>query len=318
MQRFYYKQNRLKQLRAFCTTARSQSMSKTAEQMFLSQPSISLLIQALEKDLQSHLFDRKGPKISLTNEGEILLELALPLVEGLESLPETFHDRCHNTVTGSLNIAAGESTTLYLLPTIVDRFTRQYPQIQVKLQNVPGREGLAMVLSGDVDLAVGPMTEIPNEIWYSPLVSYEPVLITPLGHPLAAQDRVSLQDIAPYGLILPPHTMSTRNYIDVVFQQHNFDYRVSMEAGGWEVIKKYVELDLGISIVTSICLTGKEKLARIPLTEYFPSRSYGLVLRRGKFISPATRKFIELLDADALDNFYQGTFPREEQSNKKS
>lgn len=318
MQRFYYKQNRLKQLRAFCNTARSQSMSKTAEQMFLSQPSISLLIQALEKDLQSHLFDRQGPRIQLTNEGKILLELALPLVEGMESLPDTFHDRCHNTVTGSLNIAAGESTTLYLLPKIVDRFTRLYPHIQVKLHNVPGRQGLAMVRAGDVDLAVGPMTEIPDEIWYSPLVSYEPVLITPLGHPLAAQRKVSLQDIAPYGLILPPHTMSTRNYIDMVFQQHNFDYRVSMEAGGWEVIKKYVELDLGISIVTSICLTGKEKLARIPLSEYFPVRSYGLALRRGKFISPATQKFIELLDANALENFYHGTFTADEQSNRSN
>ncbi|MFT5133178.1 MAG: DNA-binding transcriptional LysR family regulator [Gammaproteobacteria bacterium] len=314
MQRYYYKQNRLKQLRAFCSTARSQSMSKAAEQMFLSQPSISLLIQALEKDLETHLFDRLGPKLQLTNEGKILLELALPMVEGLEGLPETFHDRCHNTVTGSLNIAAGESTTLYLLPKIVERFTQQYPQIQVKLHNVPGRQGLSMVRRGDVDLAVGPMTEIPDEIWYSPLVSYEPVLITPQGHPLASQKKVSLQDIAPYGLILPPHSMSTRNYIDVVFQQHNFEYRVSMEAGGWEVIKKYVELDLGISIVTSICLTGKEKLARIPLSEYFPLRSYGLVLRRGKFISPATRKFIELLDVNALDNFYQGTFNIDKQS----
>lgn len=308
MERHHYKQNRLKQLRAFCHTARYKSMSRTAEQMYLSQPSISLLIQALEKDIKSHLFDRQGPRLQLTTEGEILLELALPLVEGLESLPEAFQDRCNNTVTGTLNIAAGESTTMYLLPEIVDRFTREYPQIQVKLHNVPGREGLSMVRSGDADLAVGPMTAIPDEIWYSPLVSYEPVLITPLGHPLSKKKKVSLQDILPYGLILPPHTMSTRNYIDVVFQQHNFDYNVSMEAGGWEVIKKYVSMDLGISIVTSICLSGKEKLVRIPLSEYFPVRSYGLALRRGKFISPASRKFIELVDKDALANFNQGTF----------
>lgn len=317
MTRFYYKQNRLKQLRAFCNTARSESMSRAAEQMFLSQPSISLLIQALEKDLKCSLFDRQGPRLQLTKEGKILLELALPLVEGLENLPDTFHDRCNYTVTGTLHIAAGESTTLYLLPRIVDRFTRRYPQIQVKLHNVPGKEGLSMVRSGDVDMAVGPMTEIPDEIWYSPLVSYEPVLITPLQHPLTKRKKVSLQDIAPYGLILPPHSMSTRNYIDVVFQQHNFDYRVSMEAGGWEVIKKYVELGLGISIVTSICLTGKEKLARKALTEYFPERSYGLVLRRGKFISPAAKRFIDLLDPAALDNFEQGTFAVPGLSNNK-
>ena len=308
MSRFYYKQNRLKQLRAFCSTARWKSMSRAAQHMYLSQPSISLLIQALEKDLSSRLFDRQGPRLQLTKEGKILLELALPLVEGLENLPETFNDRCNHTVAGTLHIAAGESTTLYLLPAIVDRFTQRYPQIQVKLHNVPGKEGLSMVRSGDVDMAVGPMTEIPDEVWYSPLVSYSPVLITPPEHPLAKRRKVSLQDIAEYALILPPHSMSTRNYIDVVFQQHNFDYRVSMEAGGWEVIKKYVELGLGISIVTSICLTGKEKLARIPLTEYFPERSYGVVLRRGKFLSPAARRFIDLLDPGALEGFQQGTF----------
>ena len=290
-------------------------MSRAAQHMYLSQLSISLLIQALEKDLSSRLFDRQGPRLQLTNEGKILLELALPLVEGLENLPDTFNDRCNHTVAGTLHIAAGESTTLYLLPAIVDRFTQRYPQIQVKLHNVPGKEGLSMVRSGDVDMAVGPMTEIPDEVWYSPLVSYAPVLITPPGHPLAKRQKVSLQDIANYALILPPHSMSTRNYIDVVFQQHNFDYKVSMEAGGWEVIKKYVELGLGISIVTSICLTGKEKLARIPLTEYFPERSYGVVLRRGKFLSPAARRFIDLLDPKALAGFQHGTFSASSVSN---
>jgi DNA-binding transcriptional LysR family regulator len=80
-----------------------------------------------------------------------------------------------------------------------------------------------------------------------------------------------------------------------VFQQHNLTFTVTLEAGGWEVIKKYVELGMGISIVTDICLTGSEKLARIPLTQYFPQRGYGLVLRKGRFLSPQARRFIEIL-----------------------
>ncbi|MCZ6525007.1 MAG: LysR family transcriptional regulator [Gammaproteobacteria bacterium] len=303
MQHNHYKQNRLKQLQAFCHAAQAQSMSKAAEKMFLSQPSISLLIKALEKDLGGHLFERRGPSIRLTTEGKMLLNLAMPLVEGIDSLAESFQEQCNNLVTGSLNIAAGESTTLYLLPDIVSRFAGRYPHIQVKLHNVPGREGLALVQKGEVDFAVGPMLGVPDDIWYSPLISYEPVLITPLGHPLTAKRRVSLQDISPYSLIMPPQSMSTRIIIDVVFQQHNIDFKVQMEAGGWEVIKKYVEMALGISIVTSICLTGNEKLSCIPLTDYFPVRSYGLVLRRGKFISPAARRFIEIMQPDALNSF---------------
>ena len=88
-----YKQNRLQQLRGFCFASQTGSMSKAAEKMFLSQPSVSLQIQALERELDARLFDRKGPKIELTHEGQILAELAQPLVDGFATLEETFNAR---------------------------------------------------------------------------------------------------------------------------------------------------------------------------------------------------------------------------------
>jgi len=302
--RLYYKQNRLKQLRAFCYAAQTGSISKAAEQMFLSQPSISLLVKALEKDLDNTLFERKGPKIQLTEEGRILLYLALPLVEGLETLPEAFNERCNNEISGKLNIAAGESTILYILPDIIKRFKQNYPHIQMKLSNVTGRDGLAMLRAGKVDFAVGSMLDVPDDIIYIPTLTYDPILITPLDHPLAKKKEISIADIGPYGLILPPRHLTTWRMVELVFQQHNVKYNVSLEAGGWEVIKKYVPLGLGISIVTSICLSGKEKLAIIPLNKYFPKRNYGVVVRRRKFISPAARRFFEMMDKDILEIFY--------------
>jgi DNA-binding transcriptional LysR family regulator len=68
-----------------------------------------------------------------------------------------------------------------------------------------------------------------------------------------------------------------------------------LEAGGWEVIKKYVELNLGISIVTGICLTGKEALVAIRFIKYFPKRTYGIVLHKEKLLSAAANRFIEML-----------------------
>ena len=84
--------------------------------------------------------------------------------------------------------------------------------------------------------------------------------------------------------------------VELVFEQRGLKFKVSLEAGGWEVIKKYVELGLGISIVTDVCLTGRERLGRIPLSDYFPRRSYGTVVRRGKFLSPQAKRFIEMMD----------------------
>ncbi|MBN2887686.1 MAG: LysR family transcriptional regulator [Chromatiaceae bacterium] len=292
----HYKQNRLKQLRAFCHAARTGSVSAAAEKIFLSQPTVSLQIQALEREFGTVLFERRGPKIKLTPEGELLFQMAEPLVEGMDKLHETFAIQSGRVDQGVLNIAAGESTILYILPDPVRAFVDQYPGIELKLHNVTGRDGLAMLRADEVDLAVGSMLEVPDDISYRPFVTYRPTLITPLEHPLAGRQEVTLEDIAPFGLILPPRHLSTWRMVDLVFRQHNLAYHVTLEAGGWEVIKKYVELGLGISIVTDVCLTGEERLNSIPLDQYFPKRSYGIVQRRGKFLSPQTKCFMKTLD----------------------
>ncbi|GJM05674.1 MAG: transcriptional regulator [marine bacterium B5-7] len=303
MSRFYYKQNRLKQLRAFCYAAQLKSMSKAAEQMFLSQPSISLLIQSLEKDLGQRLFVRKGPKIDLTPEGTTLFEMSLPLVEGLETLPESFEEKCRHSVIGSLNIAAVEAIILYTLPDIIKRYTGTFPDIHIKLNNCAAAIGVEKVRNGEVDFAIGSTLNVPDDVAYIPIYTFEPVLITPIGHPLATKKQISMHDISQHGLILSPQHMSTWQMVDLVFKQYNVDYKVNLEAGGWEVLKKYVENGLGVSIVTDICLSKNDNLEQVPLTQYFPKRTYGLFLRKGKVLSPAAREFIQCIDPKAMDLF---------------
>jgi len=302
----YYKQNRLKQLRAFCHTARAGSITLAAETLFLSQPSVSLQIQALERELGIVLFERRGPNIKLTPEGDVLYRLADPLVEGIDGIQQSFSAHCGRLETGELNIAAGESTILYILPEYMRQFAGDYPAIKLKLHNVTGRDGLAMIRADEADFAVGSMLDVPDDIVYRPIFTYGPALITPPDHPLAEKREVTLEDISPYGLILPPRHLSTWRMVDLVFRSHNLDYSVSLEAGGWEVIKKYVELGLGISIVTDVCLTGEERLARIPLDAYFPKRSYGIVLKKGKFLSPQARTFIDSMDPEFFRHFDAG------------
>jgi DNA-binding transcriptional LysR family regulator len=294
-QQLHYKQNRLKQLRAFCHAARTGSVSAAADFVSLSQPTVSLQIQALERELSTVLFERRGPKIRLTPEGELLYSLAQPLVEGMDKLHETFSAQCGRVDQGSLDIAAGESTILYLLPEPIRRFATQYPNVELRLHNVTGRDGLAMLRADEVDLAVGSMPDVPDDIHYHPVVTYDPALITPLDHPLANKPDVTLAEIAEHGLILPPRHLSTWRMVDLVFRQHDLPYHVTLEAGGWEVVKKYVALGLGVSIVTDLCLTGDEPLGRTSLMRFFPRRSYGIVLRRGRFLAPQAKRFQEIL-----------------------
>jgi DNA-binding transcriptional LysR family regulator len=75
---------------------------------------------------------------------------------------------------------------------------------------------------------------------------------------------------------------------------------VALEVGGWEVIKQYVAMGMGVSIITSICMTDADhdRLASRSLSEWFPSRSYGVIVRKGKYLSPQARAFIELIQPD--------------------
>jgi DNA-binding transcriptional LysR family regulator len=86
----------------------------------------------------------------------------------------------------------------------------------------------------------------------------------------------------------------------MVFAEHSLEYDVKLEVGGYDVIKKYVELGLGISIVMSHCLTGADHLHAVPLGRWFPKRTYGVVLRKGQPLSPAVERFVEMLRSDAL------------------
>ena len=302
-QRFYYKGDRLKPLRAFCQAARLGSISRAAEALFLSQPAVTLQLQALERDLQVRLLERSGRRLTLTREGAALYELARPLVEGLDGLEGEFRNKLKGLEASELHVAAGSSTILYLLPAIVQAFKKTHPTVQLVLHNVTGKDGLALLRSDAVDLAVGSMLDVPTDLSYAPVYSFDPMLIMAKDHPLAKKENLKLEDLSPHGLILPPKRLTTWRLVDLVFQQRRVPYTVALEVGGWEVIKQYVAMGLGISIVTGICLNeaDHEKLEIRNLRDYFPPRSYGVVVRKGKFLSAQARAFSDLVKPGAFE-----------------
>lgn len=295
-----YKGNLLKHLRAFCQTARLGTVSAAAEQLFVSQPSVSQQIRALEDELGQKLFDRQGPRMHLTPAGRTLFELARPLVERLDALPDEFARAFGRLDSGEIRIAAGESTILHLLPALLQRFRRQHPGIFVHLHNVTGADGMGLIRADEVDFAVGSMIDVPDDIAYKPIYGFKPVLIAHRDHPLARRSEITLADISPFGLILPPRRLTTYTLIDRVFQKHKLPFRVTLEVGGWEVIKKFVAQGMGISIVTSICLTDadRDQLITRDVSRWFPKRTYGVVMRKGDYLTPQARRFIELMSPD--------------------
>jgi DNA-binding transcriptional LysR family regulator len=291
-----YKQNRLQQLRGFCATVQTGSVTEAARRTHLSQPSVSLQIRALEDEFGCALFERQGRILKVTAEGKALYRMSMPLIEQFDALRNNF-DADRKELVGQITVAAGEATLLYVLPRFVKRFCSAHPQVEFRLLNVTGRDGVALLRSGEIDFAVGTLIQVPDDIEFRPVFKYDPVLITPLGHPLSKRRNITLEEISTYPLILPPSYQNTWKIVHVAFQRYNLTPKVKLEAQGWEIIKRYVEIGMGISIATSLCLTGKEKLEVINLKRYFPTRIVGVQLRRGAYISPQSRLFMEMMGA---------------------
>lgn len=298
--RFSYKSDRLKPLRAFCQTVRLGSVSRAAEALFVSQPAISLQLQALERELGVPLFERSGRRLVPSREGQLLYEMAQPLVENLDGLEARFRDKVRGLDAGGLNIAANSSTILYLLPKIVERFRLHYPDVRLTLHNAISADGTDLLREDAADLAIGSMTDVPADLSYAPAYRFEQVLIAPHDHPLAKGGELELADIARYPLVLPPKRQITYRLVDQVFQRHRIAYTVALEVGGWEVIKQYVAMGMGISIVPALCLNeaDRERLAARSMKRWFPERSYGVIVRRGKALSAQARAFIELIQPE--------------------
>jgi DNA-binding transcriptional LysR family regulator len=298
-----YRNDRLRQLRAFCFTAEAGSISRAAERLGLTQPSVSLQIQALERELETVLFERRGPKIRLTPEGEQLYAEAHHLVEGIDGLTGRFSEGNRPLDSGRIDIGAGETSTLYLLPATLERFMQTHPNVRVRLHHLSVNELIEALRHDHVDFAVGAILDMPDQLRYRAIYSHGLSLITPPDHPLARRDVITMRDLAGQDFVIPPQNMTTWRLISLVFQQHALQFEVRLEVGSWEAVKRYVGLGFGIAIVSNVCLTDPHpNIAVRSLPDVFPKRTYGAMSRRGRFLSPQARRFLEMMRPDYFDD----------------
>ena len=177
------KGDRLKQLRAFCYAARLGSISRAAEQLESSQPAVSLQVRTLEEELGLPLFERRKRHVALTRVGERFLELATPLVQGMDRLPDTFAERHHGIMTDILRIGAGQISASYLLPRYLHQFRQQHPGTRIEVRIGTGEERLRWLRSYELDLVVAAMDTPPPDLEFHSILASDPMLITPVDHP---------------------------------------------------------------------------------------------------------------------------------------
>ena len=290
--------NRLKQLRAFCQTARFGSISRAAEKLTWSQPSVSLQVSALEEELGLSLFERRRPHMTLSRAGESLYRFAMPLVQGMDRLPDTFAERHHGVMQNVLRIGAGQVSAMYLLPRFLEQFRQRYPEVRVDIKSGGGPDRLRWLRTYEIDLVIAAMDVPPPDLEFHSVLASGPMLITSLDHPLAGREVLSIEEAAAYPFVGPTPTHYARQAVETILRERGIVLDIVVEVDGWNVITKYVAAGVGISMVPDLCLTEHDRLWKIPITGVFRQRTYGAVTRRDGLLSLAERRLLRLMVAD--------------------
>ena len=287
----------LDQMRGFLETARERSFTKAAEKLFLTQPAISLQVKALEEQLGTRLFERRGKQVLLTEAGRLFylrVEQILDLVQRTEQDIEALGE----LKTGHLRVGTSDTNCAYILPPVIQAFRKAYPGVEIRLTDRMSGEVVRLVLDGTVDFGLATLPVSEPRVKTRPLFAREDVVITSTDHELGKRSFLTLGDVAPYPMLMLEHGSTSRELLDRIFTQADLKVHVAMELGSIEVIKRFVEIGQGIAIVPEVAVREEVKAGRLCAIHIcdLPVREVGVVQRMGGFPSRAAEVFLEFLE----------------------
>ena len=252
---FYYKNNRLQQIRGFCNTVICGSMTKAGEIMGLTQSTISLQIKTLERDLQKKLLRRSrknSKRFSLTEDGKIFYDMSLPVLNAADGICEKFFLQSAKHHESFIKIAGHHSVFSMLLPEPLKVIKELNPTLKLQLLYMKRHEAFKKIDEDEIDLAIYPIENtglLPRNLSFKKVSDYKPALITPLGHPLIKipDKKITFEEIGKYNYI------HTGNYAISDIMKYNIASKVlksdiELNHGSWDILKSLVSAGLGVTI----------------------------------------------------------------------
>ena len=291
----------IQSFRVFCDLAETESFTKAAQINGVTQSAVSQQVSSLEKQLKVLLIERSKKKFRLTQEGQLLYESAKQMVQTFDILLSRLQE-VRDVVSGSIRVATIYSIGLHNLPPYVKRFLKAYPTVTVHIEYQRANQVYEDVLGnvGDLGLVAYPNKDPRLDI--VPLRDETMVLICTPQHPLAKQRSVTFAQLQGQKFIGFEHDIPTRKAIDKVLRDAGVEVRMVMEFDNIETVKRAVEIEAGVAIVPLGTVTqevSKHTLVSIPFSDPLPGRPLAVIHRRSKVLSPALKRFIDILKEPA-------------------
>ncbi|MDQ2090233.1 LysR family transcriptional regulator [Marimonas arenosa] len=286
----------LQQMRLFAAVARHRSITRAAEEVHLTQPSVSMQVKRLEEKIGQKLTEQIGKQLHLTAAGEEVFAACTDILARLEQMQTSLTD-LKGGISGPLNVCV-VSTAKYFLPHLLGSFTRRFPAVEPRLQ-ITNRETLLKRLSNNEDdlYVTG---QVPQEYAVESHRFLENVIVVVAhpANPLAREKSIPLTRLADQDFIRREPGSGTRKAVQRLFDEHGVTISHHMELDDNEAIKQGVISGLGVAFLSLHSL--RLELAAGELVtldvEHFPlRRRWYAVHRTGKHLSNAARAFLDYL-----------------------
>jgi LysR family cys regulon transcriptional activator len=286
------------QLRIISETARRNfNLTEVSAALFTSQSGISKHILDLESELGVTLFVRKGKRLlGLTEPGKEMLALVERILldtRNIRKLGEQFS----NGNKGQLIIATTHTQARYVLPAVVSKFKKQYPNVHLALHQGSPEEITKLLLEGKADIGIASESiDLAPELITFPYYSWHHTIAIPKDHPLGRQKKLTLDKIAEYPIVTYHDGFTGRKSIDKAFAMAGITPNIIMSALDADVIKTYVELGLGVGIIASMAFEKNRDtgISLLDSAHLFPSIESKIAIRKGYFLRKFAHDFIEL------------------------
>lgn len=260
----------LQQLRILKAIASEKSFTRAADLLFVSQPSLSKQIKALESRLNISLINRENNTISLTEAGQLFLDYAERILALCEESCRALND-LKTGDRGNLIVGASQTIGTYLMPRVLALFAQNYPQINIKVQVDSTRIIAKNVRDGEIDIAVvggNVPEELEKYLEIEALANDELILILPKSHPFALKKTISKEDLYHLNFITLNSNSTIRKLIDNILTENNIrtkQFNVIMQLNSIEAIKTAVSLGLGAAFISSSAIEKEIELETIEI-----------------------------------------------------
>lgn len=289
-------------LKVFCDVVETGSFSTAASQNFITQSAVSQQLRALEAKYRCKLLERSRGGAKPTPQGEILYRASREIIDRYREVEAELQHSCE-VIGGHLRVAIVYSVGLHELPAYLKVYLRNYPEVNVHVEYSRPNKIYENVIAGQIDLGIVAYPQRHPQISVISMRDDHLVLACPPDHPLAAAKRVPVAKLEGERVVAYERDISTRKATDQMLRAHHVNVIYAAEYDNIETIKRAVEIGQGVAIVPLPAVRHEVEhgtLKVIRLSDETLLRPLGIIHKRGRHLSPAALKFIEVLKREDI------------------